>query len=105
MLRPFAVGLLELSQPHPGRSAVASSPRSDPFIVAGSRRTFFTCCVTFPGISSALTRERYAEVTYHSTKPVFGEKVGKLPSESQCHMIDIIVRPYRITLFARKANA
>ena len=45
------------------------------------------------------------DVTYHSTNPVFAEKVGKLPFESQCHVIDMIVRPYWISLFAQKAHA
>jgi SAM-dependent methyltransferase len=45
------------------------------------------------------------DVTYHSSSPVFAEKVAKLPFESQCHVIDMIVRPYWISLFARKASA
>jgi SAM-dependent methyltransferase len=45
------------------------------------------------------------DVTYHSSSPVFAEKVGKLPFESQCDVIDMIVRPYWISLFAQKANA
>jgi SAM-dependent methyltransferase len=45
------------------------------------------------------------DVTYHSTNPVFAEKVGKLPFEAQCHVIDMIVRPYWISLFAQKASA
>jgi SAM-dependent methyltransferase len=45
------------------------------------------------------------DITYHSSSPVFAEKVGKLPFESQCHVIDMIVRPYWISLFAQKANA
>lgn len=43
------------------------------------------------------------DVTYHSTSPVFAERVGKLPFESQCHVIDMIVRPYWISLFAQRA--
>jgi len=45
------------------------------------------------------------DITYHSSSPVFAEKVGKLPFESQCEVIDMIVRPYWISLFAQKANA
>jgi SAM-dependent methyltransferase len=45
------------------------------------------------------------DVTYHSSSPVFAEKVAKLPFESQCNVIDMIVRPYWISLFARKASA
>jgi len=45
------------------------------------------------------------DITYHSSSPIFAEKVGKLPFESQCHVIDMIVRPYWISLFAQKANA
>jgi SAM-dependent methyltransferase len=45
------------------------------------------------------------DVTYHSTSPVFAERVGKLSFESQCHVIDMIVRPYWISLFAQKASA
>lgn len=45
------------------------------------------------------------DVTYHTNSPVLAEKVGKLPFESQCHVIDMIVRPYWISLFAQKANA
>jgi len=44
------------------------------------------------------------DVTYHSSSPVFAERVGKLPFESQCHVIDMIVRPYWISLFAQKAR-
>jgi SAM-dependent methyltransferase len=45
------------------------------------------------------------DVTYHSTSPLFAERVGKLGFESQCHVIDMIVRPYWISLFAQKASA
>ena len=44
------------------------------------------------------------DVTYHSSSPVLAEKVGKLPFESQCHVIDMIVRPYWISLFAQKSS-
>lgn len=44
------------------------------------------------------------DITYHSSSPVFAERVGKLPFESQCHVIDMIVRPYWISLFAQKAS-
>jgi SAM-dependent methyltransferase len=45
------------------------------------------------------------DITYHSSSPVFAERVGKLPFESQCNVIDMIVRPYWISLFAQKASA
>jgi hypothetical protein len=44
-------------------------------------------------------------VTCYSTSPVFAAMVEKLPFESQCNVIDMIVRPYWISLFARKAGA
>jgi SAM-dependent methyltransferase len=42
------------------------------------------------------------DVTYHSSSPEFVQQVGKLPFESQCEVIDMIVRPYWISLFAAK---
>lgn len=44
------------------------------------------------------------DITYHSSSPIFAAKVGKLPFEDQCHVIDMIVRPYWISLFAQKAS-
>jgi hypothetical protein len=44
------------------------------------------------------------DATYHSANRLFAEGVGRLPFEGQCHVIDVIVWPYWISLFARKAN-
>jgi len=44
------------------------------------------------------------DVTHHSSSPEFAERVGKLSFEDQCHVIDMIVRPYWISLFAQKAQ-
>lgn len=44
------------------------------------------------------------DITYHSSSPVFAAKVGKLSFEDQCHVIDMIVRPYWISLFAEKSS-
>lgn len=45
------------------------------------------------------------EVGCHSSSPAFTAMVEKLPFESQCHVIEMIVRPYWLSLFAEKAGA
>ena len=45
------------------------------------------------------------DVTCHSNSPAFAAMVEKLPVESQCHVIDMIVRPYWLSLFAEKTGA
>jgi len=45
------------------------------------------------------------DVASHSASPVFAAMADKLPFESQCHVIDMIVRPYWLSLFAEKARA
>jgi SAM-dependent methyltransferase len=45
------------------------------------------------------------EVGCHSSSPAFTAMVEKLPFESQCHVIDMIVRPYWLSLFAEKTDA
>jgi len=42
------------------------------------------------------------DIRDHSTSPEFIERVLKLPREDQYHIIDMIVRPYWISLFAQK---
>ena len=44
------------------------------------------------------------DVAHHSSSPEFAERVGRLSFEDQCHVIDMIVRPYWISLFAQKAQ-
>lgn len=44
------------------------------------------------------------DVAAHSTSPVFAAMVGKLPYESQCHVIEMIVRPYWLSLFTEKTR-
>jgi hypothetical protein len=41
---------------------------------------------------------------HHSSSPEFTDRVGRLSFESQCDVIDMIARPYWISLFARKAR-
>ena len=43
------------------------------------------------------------DVTHHSGSPEFADRVGKLSFENQCDVIDMIARPYWISLFAQKA--
>ena len=43
------------------------------------------------------------DVTRHSTSPEFARRVGQLSFEDQCDVIDMIARPYWISLFAQKA--
>jgi len=43
------------------------------------------------------------DVTHHSSSPEFADRVGRLSFESQCDVIDMIARPYWISLFAQKA--
>ncbi len=45
------------------------------------------------------------DVACHSTSPVFAAMAEKLPFEDQCHVIDMIVRPYWLSVFAEKADA
>jgi len=45
------------------------------------------------------------EVGCHSSSSAFTAMAEKLPFESQCHVIDMIVRPYWLSLFAEKASA
>jgi SAM-dependent methyltransferase len=45
------------------------------------------------------------DVASHSTSPVFAAMAEKLPLEIQCHVIDMIVRPYWLSLFAEKTRA
>jgi SAM-dependent methyltransferase len=44
------------------------------------------------------------DVTHHSGSPEFAERIGKLSFEDQCDVIDMIARPYWISLFAQKAQ-
>ena len=43
------------------------------------------------------------DVARHFTSDAFIERVRQLPFADQCHVIDMIVRPYWLSLFARKA--
>ncbi|HEX4657622.1 MAG TPA: hypothetical protein VH307_09565 [Streptosporangiaceae bacterium] len=43
------------------------------------------------------------DVTHYSSSPEFADRVGRLSFESQCGVIDMIARPYWISLFAQKA--
>ena len=45
------------------------------------------------------------DVASHSTSTVFAAMAEKLAFEDQCHVIDMIVRPYWISVFAEKADA
>ncbi|MGB0095378.1 MAG: class I SAM-dependent methyltransferase [Solirubrobacteraceae bacterium] len=42
------------------------------------------------------------DIARHSTSEAFIERVRQLPFADQCHVIDMIVRPYWLSLFARK---
>ncbi len=44
------------------------------------------------------------DVTCDSTSPVFPAMVDKLPVESECNVIDMIVRPCWTSLFGQKAG-
>jgi SAM-dependent methyltransferase len=44
------------------------------------------------------------DVTHHSSSPEFAERVRALSFEDQCEVIDMIARPYWISLFAQKAR-
>jgi ubiquinone/menaquinone biosynthesis C-methylase UbiE len=44
------------------------------------------------------------DIARHSTSDAFIERVRELPFADQCHVIDMIVRPYWLSLFARKAS-
>lgn len=44
------------------------------------------------------------DIARHSTSEAFVERVRRLPFADQCHVIDMIVRPYWLSLFARKAS-
>jgi SAM-dependent methyltransferase len=50
-------------------------------------------------------REIPLDVASHSTNPALAAMVEKLPFESQCHVIEMIVRPYWLSLFAEKTDA
>jgi SAM-dependent methyltransferase len=43
------------------------------------------------------------DIARHSTSEPFIERVRQLPFADQCHVIDMIVRPYWLSLFARKS--
>ncbi len=45
------------------------------------------------------------DVRCHTGSQEFAARVEKLPFESQCHVIDMIVRPYWLALFAEKPGA
>lgn len=42
------------------------------------------------------------DIARHSTSDAFIERVRQLPFADQCHVIDMIVRPYWLSVFARK---
>ncbi|MBV9048826.1 MAG: class I SAM-dependent methyltransferase, partial [Solirubrobacterales bacterium] len=42
------------------------------------------------------------DIARHSTSEPFIERVRQLPFADQCHIVDMIVRPYWLSLFARK---
>ncbi len=42
------------------------------------------------------------DIARHSTSEAFIERVRELPFADQCHVIEMIVRPYWLSLFARK---
>ena len=44
------------------------------------------------------------DIVRHSTSEAFVERVRRLPFAQQCHVIDMIVRPYWLSLFVRKPN-
>ena len=44
------------------------------------------------------------DVGHHSSSPEFAGQVGKLAFEDQCDVIDMIVRPYWLSLFAQKTQ-
>jgi SAM-dependent methyltransferase len=44
------------------------------------------------------------DVAAHSSSPGFAAMAGKLPFEVQCHVIEMIVRPYWLSLFAEKTG-
>jgi SAM-dependent methyltransferase len=44
------------------------------------------------------------DIARHSTSEAFIERVRQLGFADQCHIIDMIVRPYWLSLFARKAQ-
>jgi SAM-dependent methyltransferase len=44
------------------------------------------------------------DVARHSGNAEFARQAAALPFEDQCHVIDMIVRPYWISLFAQKAR-
>jgi len=43
------------------------------------------------------------DVTHHSVSPEFAERISGLSFEDRCDVIDMIARPYWISLFAEKA--
>lgn len=43
------------------------------------------------------------DIARHSTSEAFVDRVRELPFAERCHVIDMIVRPYWLSLFARKA--
>lgn len=42
------------------------------------------------------------DIARHSTSEPFVERVRRLPFAQQCHVIDLIVRPYWLSVFARR---
>jgi hypothetical protein len=44
------------------------------------------------------------DVAAHSASRGFAAMAGKPPVESQCHVIEMIARPYRLSLFAEKTG-
>jgi SAM-dependent methyltransferase len=44
------------------------------------------------------------DVAHHTSSPEFADRVSKLPFETRCDVIEMIARPYWISLFAQKAE-
>jgi hypothetical protein len=66
----------------------------------------------FPPAQRKYSYRRHAAYVHHLPDPAAGIAIlrraamaEKLPFESQCHVIDMIVRPYWLSLFAEKAGA
>lgn len=53
---------------------------------------------------TALRMTGYYDVAAHSTSAVFAAMAEKLPLESQCRVIEMIVRPYRLSLVAEESG-
>ncbi len=50
-------------------------------------------------------REIPLDIARHSTSEAFIERVRKLPFAQQCHIIDLVVRPYWLSIFCRKGQS